>query len=123
MLLSCIPVKIKGLVVLMIFCFQAPPEALPAEDSMFQFAFLLWFSVFFFVAELCLRKLVMFCALLGPAADTLFGVDVLVLLPLFFFQLRKDCFCFPQLLLFALLHLASVLSETRSVVWIHVALG
>lgn len=51
---------------------------------MFQFAFLLWFSVVFFVAELCLRKLVMFCALLGPAADTLFGVDVLVLLPLFF---------------------------------------
>lgn len=80
-------------------------------------------SVVFFVAELRLRKLVMFCALLGPAADTVFGVDVLVLLSLFFFQLHKDCFCFPQLLLFARLHLASVLSKTRSVVWIRVALG
>lgn len=33
--------------------FQAPPEPLPAEDSMSQFALLLWFSVvlglFFFV--------------------------------------------------------------------------
>lgn len=38
-------------------------------------------------------------------------------------QLHEECLCFPQLLLFALLHLASVLSETRSVVWICVALG
>lgn len=50
---------------------------------MFQFALLLWFSEFSFVAELCLRKLVMFCAFLGPAADIFFGTDVPALLSLF----------------------------------------
>lgn len=65
--------------------FQAPPEPLPAEDSMSQFALLLWFSVVlglffcFLVTELCLRKL---CFLLYwvQLLITVFGVDVLVLL-------------------------------------------
>lgn len=34
----------------------------------------------FFVAEFCLRQLMVFSALLGAVADTVFGVDVLVLL-------------------------------------------
>lgn len=68
---------------MVLICFQAPPELLPAEDSMSQFALLLWFSVvlgFFFVAEFCLRQLTVCSALLGADADTVFGVDVLVLL-------------------------------------------
>lgn len=40
----------------------------------------LLFWAFFFVAEFCLRQLMVFSTLLGAVADTLFGVDVLVLL-------------------------------------------
>lgn len=94
--LSSVPAKIKGLVVFMIFCFQAPPEPLPAEDSMFQFALLLWFSVFSFVAELCLRKLVMFCAFLGPAADIFLGTDVPALLSLFLPSCSRTASALPS---------------------------
>lgn len=63
--LSCIPVKTKGVVVLMIFCFQAL-EPLPAEDSTFQFALLLWYSVFvfFFCSWALLEKISHVCAVL-----------------------------------------------------------
>lgn len=121
--LSSVPVKIKGLVVLIIFCFQAPPEPLPAEDSMFQFVLLLWFSIFFFCSWALLEKMSHVLCFTGSSCWQLIWGWCPCLAFLVSSQLHKDCLCFPQLLLLALLHLANVLSETRSVVWICVALG
>lgn len=81
MLLSHTPVKTKGLVVLIIFYSSRAASSRGQHVSVWSPALLL--RVVLFIAELLLKKLVMFCAVLGPAADSTFEVDALVLFCLF----------------------------------------
>lgn len=93
--------KIKGLDQSGPDVLQAPPEPLPAEDSMSQFALLLWFSVVlgYFVSEFCSEQLTVFSPLLGAVLGSMF------LSCLF---LHKGCLCFPQLSLVASLLQSSI---------------
>lgn len=55
-------------------------------------ALLLSYFGLFFVAEFCLRKFMVFSALLGAVGDIVFGVNALV-----FLFLHKGCLCYPEL--------------------------
>jgi len=122
MFLSSILTKIKELAVLIIFCFQAPPEPLPAEDSMFQFALLLWLLNSFFCSWTSLETIDYVLCFTGSSCWHLIRAWCPCLAFLVSSQLQKDCRCFPQLLL-VLLHLDKCFIKTRSAVWVHAALG
>lgn len=100
------------------FCFQAPLEPLPAEDSVFQFA-LLWFSMFSFIAEFFLRISVVFCAILGTTCLRL------IFLPGFpcFFLAAQRLPLLSSALVLCTSAFGIVFSMAKLVIWALAALG